>query len=165
MFVCTYCMLCCKSVAAHILCIPVSCINFKNDSESLTEQQWNHTWLMPTKCQGEEKDCCWDCRWKSCRNTLPMHCYFAHIRPTILMLYIHLIGASLSEPHTSMTSLHLWLLACLNRPLTINHFRFLFCVVYVIHYIQRPIEKLKTWTMNSLAPQWWWHTAIKCLLF
>jgi len=43
-----------------------------------------------------------------------------------------IIGASLSEPHTSVISLHsacVCLLACLDRPLTINHFRFLFCMI------------------------------------
>ena len=50
----------------------------------------------------------------------------------------NIIGASLSEPHTSVTSLHLCvcmfarLLACLDRPLTVNHFWPLFCLVYVI---------------------------------
>ena len=47
-----------------------------------------------------------------------------------------LIGASLSEPHTSVISLHsacvcllACLLACLDRPLNVNHFRFLFCAI------------------------------------
>ena len=45
-----------------------------------------------------------------------------------LVLYL-LVGASLSEPHTSVTSLcpcvcmFACLLACLDRPLTVNHFR------------------------------------------
>jgi len=51
------------------------------------------------------------------------------------MLFNGIIGASLSEPHTSVTSLHLCvcmfacLLACLDWPLTVNHFRLLFCMV------------------------------------
>ena len=41
------------------------------------------------------------------------------------------IGASLSESHTSVTSLHPWvcMFACLDRPLTVNHFWLIFYVV------------------------------------
>jgi len=44
------------------------------------------------------------------------------------------IGASLSEPHTSVISLHpcVCMFACLDRPLTANLFWLLFCVVYMI---------------------------------
>ena len=40
-------------------------------------------------------------------------------------------GASLSEPHTSVTSLHtcVCMFACLDRPLIVSHFRLLFCAV------------------------------------
>ena len=37
-----------------------------------------------------------------------------------LLQSIKIIGVSLSEPHTSVTSLHICLLACLDQPLTEN---------------------------------------------
>ena len=45
-----------------------------------------------------------------------------------------IIGVSLSEPHTSVTSLPpcVCMFVCLDRPLTVNHFRLIICVVYVI---------------------------------
>jgi len=58
-----------------------------------------------------------------------------------------IIGASLSEPHTSMTSLHpcVCMFACLDRPLTVNHFRLLFCVATsYIKFKDHSIVELKT---------------------
>jgi len=85
---CTYYTLWRKSVAVLDSRSLGSQVNFKNDSQSFTKQQWDPTWMMLTEDQGEGKDGCWDCEWKNRRIVLPMCCYPAHARPTTF--YIHL---------------------------------------------------------------------------
>jgi len=85
-----------------------------------------------------------------------------HILPHRMAL---IIGASLSEPHTSETSLHpcVCKFVCLNRPLTVSHFKLLFCAFCVMHNSKTTWE-LNTWTMDSLAP-WWQQQGRRSYLF
>ena len=90
---------------------------------------------------------------KSC--ALQLECHFK----TREFEEVKLIGASLSEHHTSVTSLHpcVCMFACLDQLLTVNHFRLIFCAVtsYVKFKNHSIVEDM--WTMESLAPQWQWQ--------
>ena len=72
-----------------------------------------------------------------------------------------LVGATVSKPPSSdlnvnFICLSVCLSVCLSwmdRQLTVNHFRLLFFVFYVMRFFKTTRE-LKTWTMDSLTPQW-----------
>ena len=49
--------------------------------------------------------------------------------------------------------MHPCVYVCLDWPLTVNHFRLLFCMV--TSYVK--LKTWTTWTVYCLAPRWWWQ--------
>ena len=77
-------------------------------------------------------------------------------------MWLRLIGAGLSKPHTSVTSLHtcvclLGACSCLDWPLTVSDFRLLFWVFCVVQNFKKGL-KVGSWIQeppSQWQQQWW----------